>query len=116
MGRILVCGGRHYDNVPYLCGFLDCYHATISITLLVHGGASGADFLAEAWAKMHRVPWTEYKADWEKHGKAAGPIRNRFMFDDSLVNVVIAFPGGKGTADMVTYARSKHAQIIRAGE
>jgi predicted polyphosphate/ATP-dependent NAD kinase len=114
MGRVLVCGGRDYHNTAYLCGFLDCFHAQVGITHLIEGGADGADHQAQCWAKSRNVQFTTYKADWKKHGKAAGPIRNRTMLDKGMPDVVIAFPGGHGTADMVTYARSRRVPVIRA--
>lgn len=114
MGRVLVCGGRDYHNVVYLWGFLDCFHAQTGITHLIEGGAGGADYQARCWAKSRNVQFTTYKADWAKHGKAAGPIRNRTMVERGMPDVVIAFPGGTGTADMVTVARSKHIPVIRA--
>jgi predicted polyphosphate/ATP-dependent NAD kinase len=114
MGRVLVCGGRDYNNIPYLYGFLDCFHAQVGITHLLEGGATGADAAARMWAVARRIQFTTYPANWSKHGKAAGPIRNRAMLDEGKASVVIAFPGGVGTADMVTYARSKHIPVIRA--
>jgi len=115
MKRVLVCGGRHYNNIPYLCGFLDCYHSQFIIDLIIEGGATGADNLARRWALMNRVPFETVAADWRRHGNTAGLIRNREMYDKWKPDVIIAFPGGPGTADMVTYARSRHATIIRAG-
>jgi hypothetical protein len=112
--RVLVCGGRGYANYRYLYGFLDCYHATVCITHLIQGGASGADFHALQWANMRNIQSTTFKADWEKHGKKAGPLRNREMLDVGKPDVIIAFPGHNGTADMVNYARSKNYHVIRA--
>jgi hypothetical protein len=115
MGKVLVCGGKNYDNIPYLCGFLDCFHAQVGISLIIEGGATGADFHARCWAKMHNVQSETVKADWGKHGKAAGPIRNQEMLERWTPDVVIAFPGGRGTADMITRARIKNVPVIRAG-
>jgi len=115
MGRVLVCGGRDYGNFMYLCGFLDCFHAHVGISHLIEGGSEGADYQARRWAQANNVQLTTYKADWKKHGKAAGPIRNRAMVERGMPDVVIAFPGGNGTADMVNVARSKHIPVIRAG-
>lgn len=116
MGRVLVCGGRDYNNEHYLCGFLDAYHATKGVSHLIEGGANGADYQARCWAKANNIQFRTYKADWKKYGKSAGPRRNQLMLDDGNVDVVIAFPGGDGTADMVDRARSKHIQVIRACE
>jgi len=53
-----------------------------------------------------------YKADWHLHGKAAGPKRNQRMLDHGRPKRVIAFPGGKGTADMVDRARVAGVDVI----
>jgi acyl-CoA synthetase (NDP forming) len=48
---------------------------------------------------------TSFPANWKKHGKSAGPIRNQLMLDVGKPDLVIAFPGGSGTADMIRRAR-----------
>jgi hypothetical protein len=53
-----------------------------------------------------------YPADWAKHGRAASPIRNQQMLDEGRPNLVVAFPGGRGTADMVRRARSAGVEVI----
>jgi hypothetical protein len=79
------------------------------IKTLIHGDAPGADRLAAAWAKDTGLAefgeLLAFPADWEKHGNAAGPIRNQQMLDEGKPDMVIAFPGGIGTANMVRLAR-----------
>lgn len=107
--RVLVCGGRDFTNVAYIWTKLDRLHAEHPITHLIHGGARGADTIAGDWAKTK--PGIERyvcRADWEKHGKAAGPKRNARMLEWKP-DLVVAFPGGRGTADMVR--RSKEAGV-----
>jgi len=77
---------------------------------VVHGAARGADALADAWGYTMAVPVERVPADWKANGRAAGPIRNQKMLDEHKPTVVIAFPGGRGTADMV--ARSKKLSEI----
>jgi len=45
-----------------------------------------------------------FPADWSRHGKSAGPIRNRQMLIEGRPDIVVAFPGGKGTANMIKQA------------
>lgn len=100
---VLVCGGRDFSNRTRLFGTLDAVHAKHEITLLVHGSARGADLLGEEWAKRRQVPYLGVPAKWDSLGKAAGFERNGRM----LVwkpEVVIAFPGGNGTANMIEQA------------
>lgn len=80
--------------------------------MIINGGAHGADKASTDWAVCAYVPFNEYPADWKKHGKAAGPIRNQQMIDIGKPNVVIAFPGGSGTADMVNRAKKANIKVI----
>ena len=50
-----------------------------TITEVVEGGAAGVDYCGYLWAKFNGIPVKEFEAEWKKHGKAAGPIRNRAM-------------------------------------
>lgn len=110
---VLVCGGRDYADMRRLFRYLDRFHARYHITLLVHGDADGADKLAKGWALVNDVPQQPCPANWKVHGRGAGPIRNRSMHDEYRPKVVISFPGGGGTADMITYAKSKGTRVIQ---
>lgn len=98
--RVLVCGGRNFANRELVNDTLFDIHPGVVIT----GGAEGADRLAYDWA-YPVVPTEVYHADWDKHGAAAGPIRNQKMLDEGKPDLVVAFPGGRGTADMVRRAK-----------
>lgn len=105
MSTVLVCGGRNYASALTVSDILGALNAKHRFTLLIHGGASGADSLAHGWAEMHDVPVREFPADWATNGRAAGPIRNERMLREGKPDLVVAFPGGKGTAHMVSIAR-----------
>lgn len=103
-GRIVVvCGGRGYSNHGVVNAALDAEHKWFTIGLLVQGGADGADRLAREWADRNGVACATIPANWTKHGKAAGPIRNEIMAQ--IAQDVIYFPGGRGSADMRERAR-----------
>lgn len=108
--RVLVCGGREFGKQPddrqRLFSALDRAHAHKPITTLVHGDAPGADSTAAAWAREKGgIRILAFPADWQRHGRAAGHIRNQQMLDEGQPQGVIAFPGGRGTADMTRRAR-----------
>lgn len=108
MKRILVCGGREYANKARVREVLLDFDPLE--TILITGGASGADSLACEHAKSRSWPHVvTFLAEWEQYGKRAGPLRNQRMLDLGVPELVIAFPGGAGTADMV--ARAKKAGI-----
>ena len=80
--------------------------------LLGHGGAKGADFLAGMWARRRNVHVREWLADWSRHGLAAGHIRNGDMLTGASPALVVAFPGGKGTANWVSQARKMGIEVM----
>ena len=104
--KLLVCGGRDYSDKAHLFSVLDGMHRRFIITEIIDGGASGADSLASEWAIINGIKNTRFAADWKKHGRAAGPIRNKEMIDTGRPEMVIAFSGGKGTANMIKQAES----------
>lgn len=103
----LVCGGRDFaDKAMFDNAMGDLIHMKGCPRAIIHGGAPGADSLAHLWAARHGTTGIAFPADWNKHGKAAGPIRNQEMIDHGKPNLVVAFPGGRGTADMVQKAKT----------
>lgn len=110
--RVLVCGGRNFFDRRALYARLDALHAERPITFLIAGGAKGVDSLAADWASYRQIQKQIFNADWERDGKAAGPIRNQRMLDEGKPDLVVAFPGGKGTADMVRRARNACIEVL----
>lgn len=110
--RLLVTGGRDYSDFQALCTVLDHIHKETPVTHLIHGGAPGADSLAGAWAAFNHVPALVLPANWTTHGKAAGPIRNQQMLTEGHPDAYIAFPGGRGAADMVQRRRKQGIKDI----
>lgn len=104
--RVLVCGGRHYQNFRRVFEVLNAQNKHYPISCIINGGCAGADTFAADWAKAGPILCQTFKADWYAHGDAAGPIRNQQMLDEGKPDLVIAFPGGRGTADMLRRARA----------
>lgn len=111
--RVLVCGGRQFDDWYLMKRFLDGLHlGSERFSVVIHGCARGADEMAEKWARQADVDFLRFYADWEKDGRAAGPIRNARMLTEGRPDLVIAFPGGKGTADMISRARKAGVKVM----
>ncbi len=110
--KVLVCGGRDFTDWDYLKDqlglWLDALPFSTEPIELIHGGCKGADVLAQKWAddsdEDGRIPTQVFLADWKKHGRAAGPIRNRQMLSEGKPDLVLAFAGGKGTDNMCAQA------------
>jgi YspA, cpYpsA-related SLOG family len=110
--KIIVCGGRDFTNAAFIWSWLDRLHEKGPITALMQGGARGVDTIASEWAATKPgIARYVCKADWDKHGNAAGPIRNARMLEWKP-DAVAAFPGGRGTADMIAQALRAHVKII----
>lgn len=103
--KVLVCGGRDF----FQKSFVDYALLLIEkdITTIVHGAARGADSLAGTWAIENGKVEESYKPDTSIDGPwpGAGNRRNQRMFDCSKPDLIIAFPGGPGTANMVKIGR-----------
>lgn len=104
--RILVCGGRNYRDLDAIYAALDSLRALHGELTIIEGGASGADCFARAWGATRQQRGVTFPADWATHGRKAGPLRNQRMLDKGKPDLVLAFPGGRGTADMVRRAKA----------
>lgn len=102
--KVLVCGGRDFSDWRTLQRVLSGLRDTRGIDLVISGGASGADDLAVRWAHHERIPACIFPANWRFEGRAAGPRRNQRMLDLGSPDFLVAFPGGRGTQDMIDRA------------
>ena len=129
--RVIVCGGRDYSDGRTINLYLSqwpIYPSTVYGNLrwdlrdaaeagdltIITGGARGADTLAQQIALESRYGTETWRADWKRHGKGPGPIRNQQMLDAGA-DLVLAFPGGRGTADMVRRAREAGVPVLEVG-
>lgn len=111
--KAIVCGGRDYKDRDFFFATMDAIHQNLKLTAIIEGGASGADELALEWSRERGIPeHARYTADWSAHGRSAGPIRNMQMLSEERPDLVIAFPGGRGTAHMVRIARDAGVKVF----
>lgn len=79
---------------------------------IVAGAASGTDTVAIDWAKARGADWIEYPAEWERYGiRHAGKIRNQQMLDEEKPQIGIAFPGFRGTRDMIRRMKAAGIEV-----
>ena len=80
MKYLLIAGGRDFDDAETFDRVVREHIAGNEAgTVIVEGGAKGADSLAREYAKKNGMKYVEMKADWKKYGRAAGPKRNDEM-------------------------------------
>lgn len=108
--KVAVVGSRSFEDYALLKKTLDELYP--NITLIVSGGARGADSLSEQYAKEEGIRTLIFKPDWEKHGRAAGFIRNRDIVENA--DMVIAFHDGqsKGTANSIEIAKRLGKKLL----
>jgi hypothetical protein len=126
--RVLVCGGRDFDDAARVRQVLDHYHAQRPFSVVIHGAARGADSLAGQWARAWRIPELPFPADWldlktepvvtrrrqdgTPYNALAGLSRNTRMLREGKPTLVIAFPGDDGTADMVRKSHMAKVPVL----
>ena len=119
--KILVCGSRSFDNETFVENYLFKFFEYLKNKIenidiiIISGMAKGPDLFAVNFAKKYNYEVEKYPADWEKHGKSAGYIRNKEMVEIS--DIVISFWDGisKGTLNSIELAKKKGIPTFVAG-
>jgi len=108
--KLGIVGSRSFSNRKLLEWVL--HSLKFQPSVIVSGGARGADSLAENYAKSHGIKTKIFHPDWEEHGKAAGPIRNKKIVEYS--DAIIAFWDGssRGTASSIRLSRDKKVPLL----
>ena len=110
--KVLVCSGRDFDDDYKVGATLNLLHRESPISVLIHGAAKGADSLAGRWARENNIAVREFPPQWNIHGRATGPRRNRQMLVEGEPDLVLAFQGGRSTALVVQFAREAGVPAI----
>lgn len=109
--RVLICGSRNWlDSRPIYEDLRDLE----SVEIVIHGGARGADMLADRMAQTLGLPVKCYPADWDLYGRRAGLVRNQRMIDEGKPDIVLVYWDGKsrGTRDMIRRARRAGIEVV----
>jgi len=110
--KVLVCGGRDYTDKNNVFSTLDEIHKDNKIDVIINGGAKGADAFSYLWAIENNIKVDTFNADWKLYGRAAGIKRNQQMIEANP-DLVVAFAGGKGTADMIDRCQRNGIKLIK---
>lgn len=117
--HITCTGGRDYKNEERVITILNILEPEF-----IHVGdcPTGADLFVRNWCdkNMRSALWADdyfkvYEALWDKHGRAAGPIRNKLMINDpsNESKILLAFPGDRGTNNCIGHAKEKGMIVLR---
>ena len=117
--KVLVCGGRDYSNVDRMYQVLDSLfkydeegNADEFISTIISGHARGADQMGEMYAHERDIEVEVYPADWDKYGRRAGYLRNVQMAVEGKPDLIVAFPGGRGTAMMIGIGKERGIEVM----
>jgi len=113
--RVLACGGRDDADREFLFAELSALHAATPLTLVIPRAAKGADRMAGEWAESVGVPVAAFPADWTRSRNPAGPRRNAQPRVAGTPDLVVAFPGGTGTANMMRQATAAGVPVRTVG-
>ena len=110
--KLAVVGSRNFNDYELLKFKLDTIHSVKPISLIISGGAVGADSLSERWAKENNIPTKIFIPDWNKFGKKAGFLRNEDIIKSS--DAVVAFWDGisRGTLSSINLAKKYNKSCL----
>ena len=101
--RVIIAGGRNYNDYDTLLEAVS--ESRFQIDAVISGGATGVDALGERFAKERNLPLEIFLPDWNKHGKAAGPIRNKEMAMNADGLIALWDGQSRGTKNMIDIAQ-----------
>lgn len=105
----IIAGPRYIENYQHV---IDAVKASgFTIDMVVSGRAAGVDSLGERWAENHGVSVKPFPADWDKHRKAAGPIRNRQMAEYADALIAVWDGRSRGTGNMIKEASKRGLEV-----
>lgn len=109
--QVIIAGSRGFNDQSLMNEKLDALFRNRKPTAIVSGAARGADKLGENYAISRGIPVLKFPAEWERHGKKAGYIRNTAMLQ--AADALVAFWDGKskGTEHMIRIAKTKGIQV-----
>ena len=103
--KTIIAGGRDITDPAHVEAAINA--SGVWVSEVVCGGASGVDALGKAWAEANEVPVKMFPADWMKHGRAAGPIRNGEMAGYAEALIAIWDGKSRGTKNMIDQATKR---------
>jgi hypothetical protein len=111
--KVIVCGSSRFQDKRHLFEVLDALHAQTPIMSIINGGARGADLLASQWASERAVPLIRYRAAVGLAGRRQAFIElNAQMLCEQRPDLIVAFPGGEVSADLIAQAQAAGINVL----
>ena len=107
--RTIIAGSRKCPHYHLVCQAVE--EAGWEITTVISGCAKGVDSLGEQYAVVHGIPVERHPADWNRLGRAAGPLRNHEMAQCAEALIAVLYSGSRGTENMIQEARKAGLKI-----
>ena len=107
--KLAIVGSRNFTDYTYFCQVVAQVKG--KITLIISGGARGADTLAERYAKEKAIPYLIFPANWDEYGKQAGMLRNQDIVNSAEAMIAFLSSESKGTRDSISRAHIKSIPV-----
>jgi hypothetical protein len=105
--KLVIFGSRWIEDMLELENAMEVCGVASKVTEIVSGGARGVDRLGERYARQRGIPCKIFPAQWKKHGKSAGPLRNIEMADYADYGVSVWDGVSRGTAHMIKLMKGR---------
>lgn len=109
MSKVIVAGSRDITDFTTVQGAIN--DSPFTPTEIVSGGADGVDALGEKWSRLNSVDAKTFQANWNKHGKSAGPKRNKKMANYADAAVIVWDGESAGTRNMLENALASRLDV-----
>lgn len=108
--KVIIAGSRSIIDPAIVVAAVEA--SGFKIAEVVSGCCRGVDKLGEKWAEDRGLPVKRFLANWGKHGKSAGPIRNREMAEYADALIAIWDGKSRGTANMIEEAEKRGLKVF----
>lgn len=109
MMRTIIAGSR--EGITKEQVYKTIEDSGFDISAVLCGEARGVDNYGKQWALERGIEVISYPADWDKYGKAAGPIRNKLMAENAEALIAVWDGYSRGTSHMINLARSMGLEV-----
>ena len=111
--KVIISGGRDYKDKWKVYSVINKLNPTFIVVGDCHTGVDKFVIMHQldmSFSAAYRI----HRADWDIHGKAAGPLRNKQMCEEHMdADFLIAFPGGRGTESCINFAKEFDITVLR---